>query len=310
MASAPNNPFENQGCLPSFLGNEAHQPDVHGSIQSVAPGIQRKRNADMIRFREVENLLSSDMSKLSVQERASALDDVHCVGEELKETPETVQQLLAEFEETVQSQQHQHPIYALALNQNRAYVEDSSFRLKFLRANLHNVQRAVSQMMDLLRNKAKYFGQDTVTREITTSDLTEDDIDLMLSARYFIPQERDRMGRPVAYIIDRESRHGIYTKVSTNLALICKLVQSCLTDLIASNIPDAGSLLCVLEYAYLTGGCTEERGGIDLVQPVQNNRFPLLPRSCPCVRLFSATTIFDAHLYDDFLRQDSTWRIV
>ena len=54
-------------------------------------------------MKETEEFLAAELKKLSVQERAKALDDVHCVGEELQQTPEMLQQSLAEFVCFVQS---------------------------------------------------------------------------------------------------------------------------------------------------------------------------------------------------------------
>ena len=153
-------------------------------------------------MKQAEDLLAKEMTKLSVQERAAAFDDVHCVGEEHQETPEMVQKALADFEQAVQKENH--PIYEFAVNQDRSFVEDPTFRLKFLRANFFDIEKSVRQMMDFLFYKAKYFGQDKVAREITVSDLTEDDLRVMLSGLYHIQEGRDRMGRVIVYLLDNE----------------------------------------------------------------------------------------------------------
>ena len=95
------------------------------------------------------------MNRLSVQERAKAFDDVHCVGEELHETPGMIQKSLIDFDQTLRKQQN--PIYEMAVNQIRQYVEDPTFRLKFLRAKLYDIGQAVRQMMSFLEQKAKYL---------------------------------------------------------------------------------------------------------------------------------------------------------
>ncbi|KAL3926317.1 MAG: hypothetical protein SGBAC_013525, partial [Bacillariaceae sp.] len=90
---------------------------------------------------QTEAFLAAELKELSAQEREEAFDDVHCVGVEIQETPEIIQRSLADFEEAVQKQRN--PVYDAAMNQNRAYVEDTTFRLKFLRAKLYNVREAV-----------------------------------------------------------------------------------------------------------------------------------------------------------------------
>lgn len=151
-------------------------------------------------MKQTEDLLASDLNQLSAQERSNALDDVHCVGEELKETPEMIEQSLQEFEQIVQ--QEKTPFYAIACQQNRSYVEDPSFRLKFLRANFHDVGPSVHQMMNFLRYKATYFGNDKIAHDITLDDLNEDDMALMLSNLYHVQDGRDRNGRVVVYLFN------------------------------------------------------------------------------------------------------------
>ncbi|CAJ1946595.1 unnamed protein product [Cylindrotheca closterium] len=144
-----------------------------------------------------EEIVASELSKLSVQERAQAFDDIHCVGEEMKETPEMVRISLAEFEEIVKKE---HNIfYEIAMTQDRTYVEDPSFRLKFLRANIHHVGKSVRQMMNFLQHKAAYFGNDKIAREITLDDLNEEDKACLLSGFCYIQEGRDRAGRTVIH---------------------------------------------------------------------------------------------------------------
>ncbi|CAJ1937616.1 unnamed protein product [Cylindrotheca closterium] len=158
---------------------------------------QRQQNHEGNEMKETEELLASELSKLSVQERAKALDDLHCVGEELQETPEMIQHSLSEFDYLVQTCANR--IYSVAVNQNRAYVQDSEFRLKFLRANMYDTRKSVHQMMSFLQQKALYFGEDKVAHDIAASDLNEDEIELMRSGFCQIQEGRDRNGRVVVF---------------------------------------------------------------------------------------------------------------
>jgi hypothetical protein len=78
---------------------------------------QRQQNRKGNEMKETEEFLAAELNKLSVQERAKALDDLHCVGEGLQETPETIQQSLAEFDDLVQTSANR--IYSVAVNQNQ-----------------------------------------------------------------------------------------------------------------------------------------------------------------------------------------------
>ena len=151
-----------------------------------------------LEIKETEEFLASQMSKLSVEERDEAIHDMHCVGEDLEETPEMVEKSLAELDNAIKHEKN--ATYEMAKVQNRAYVEDSSFRLKFLRANMHDVNRAVRQMVSFLEQKAIYFGIEKVAQEITLNDLTNEDIKFMRSGLFHIQQGRDRSGRVVLYL--------------------------------------------------------------------------------------------------------------
>eukprot|EP00980_Cylindrotheca_fusiformis_P019693 scaffold6870_cov121-Cylindrotheca_fusiformis.AAC.20 len=151
-------------------------------------------------MQQAEDLWAVDMSKLSLEERSKALDDVHCVGETIVETPEMLRKALSEFGE--EARRLSNPVYEIALQQNRQYVEGEAFRLKFLRCNLFEIKSSVSQMMKLLQYKAKYFGIDKLARDIVLADLTNEDRDLFQSGFLHVQQSKDRCGRNVLWFFN------------------------------------------------------------------------------------------------------------
>jgi len=163
------------------------------------PFVEMKTNQCWKEMKQTEEFLSAEASKLTTEERAKALDDLHCVGEEPTESFENVGKMLEQFENFVKLMQS--PIYSRAVRQNRAYVEDPYFRLRFLRCNLYDVHRSVVQMMNFLEHKELYFGNDKLAREITLDDLSEEDMGLMLSGLYHIQKERDRSGRVIVEVL-------------------------------------------------------------------------------------------------------------
>lgn len=184
---ASSSQYRKWSCVPR-IGSQQQQ---HGTNR-------RNDNHDrQDEMKQTEDLLASELNKLSVQERAKAFADVHCVGEELQETPEMITKSLAEFEELVQ--RDRNSVYEMAMTQNGAYVRDPTFRLNFLRANLHNVGKSVRQMMKFLQHKATYFGNDTVARDITLDDLNEEDKRLLWSGLYHIQEDKDRNGRVIIH---------------------------------------------------------------------------------------------------------------
>ncbi|CAJ1936696.1 unnamed protein product [Cylindrotheca closterium] len=203
-SSLSNNPFARRARLPCFNNDDGQAPkDKNTPNHFQMPGNSNINDAITIKpaMKETEELLASEMSQLSVQERSKAMDDLHCVGVELQETTEMIQKSLAEFEEAVQKERN--PIYKMAINQNRAYEEDPTFRLRFLRAKLYNVREAVRTMISFLEYKAKYFGDDKVARDITLDDLSEEDKQLMLSGLFHIQDGRDRNGRLIVHFFGK-----------------------------------------------------------------------------------------------------------
>ncbi|CAJ1965947.1 unnamed protein product [Cylindrotheca closterium] len=194
MASSPQHRvFEKGSCISLLKGCGSDNKSSQGNDVPVQNGnLQREE------MKETQDLLASGLSKLTVQERTEALYDVHCVGEELKEDPEIIQKALSDFDKAIQ--QEHNPTYEIASNQNKAYVQDPTFRLRFLRANSFNVGQSLGQMMKFLQYKAAYFGAETIAREITLDDLTTEDMKLMLSGLYHIQDGKDRMGRLVIYM--------------------------------------------------------------------------------------------------------------
>ncbi|CAJ1937922.1 unnamed protein product [Cylindrotheca closterium] len=162
---------------------------------------QRRQDNNLIwhEMRQTEQLLASEFNKLSVEERSEALDDIHCVGEELQENSDSIGRLLVEFEAFVE--QERNAFYDMAVKKNRAYVEDASFQLRFLRYNKYNVHQSVCQMMKFLEHKAKIFGKDKVSREITLQDLNDTAKELLVSGLYHIQKDRDQSGRVILYMM-------------------------------------------------------------------------------------------------------------
>lgn len=153
-------------------------------------------------MKSTEDFLASELGKLSVEERSGALDDLHCVGQDLEETPEMVENSLRELDRILI--QRNDSIYNIAASQNRAYVEDPNFRLRFLRAKLHDAEKAATQMIGFLSQKEIYFGREKLARDITLNDLDENDMKLLLSGRFHIQDGLDRKGRPVVYFLNHD----------------------------------------------------------------------------------------------------------
>lgn len=146
------------------------------------------------------DVLTFEFSKLSLQEQSQALSDIHHAGE-LQEDPVMIDKLLQDFEQEVG--RSKCAVYEQALKKDRSYVEDPGFRLKFLRANMHDVPKAVKQMFSFLKHKAKYFGNDKVASDITINDLTPEELKILLSGIYHIQEGTDKNGRVILHYFSK-----------------------------------------------------------------------------------------------------------
>ncbi len=89
------------------------------------------------------------------------------------------------------------------------FVHDRGFRLKFLRANLFDVNKAAWNFTRYLELLSKYYGPQALTRPLLFSDLTEAELDLLRAGHMQLLPTRDRSGRRVLNVF------GVYKKEHT-----------------------------------------------------------------------------------------------
>lgn len=152
-------------------------------------------------MRETQDYLRSEFNKLSVNEQTEVLNDIYCVGDGLQEPADLIEASLTNFHQELE--RGIFPVYEMALGQNRAYVQDPSFRLMFIRAKKHNVSDAAIQMENFLRHKATYFGFEKVARDITLEDLSTEEVSILLSGLFHVQDDTNRSGRVIIYSFNK-----------------------------------------------------------------------------------------------------------
>ena len=173
-------------------GFAASIQNEHTIPQVEVPDAQERKGKE-----ELDALLSQAMTQLTFQERQEQLEIVHGV-DQVVEDDAFIDSALQDLEQQLSSCDKTERMYEVAERLNPEYVRDRAFRLMFLRANSYDVAKAVHQMMNLLQQKAMYFGNDRVAREITLDDLKEEDQRLMLDMCH-IQEGKDQMGRVISY---------------------------------------------------------------------------------------------------------------
>jgi hypothetical protein len=145
---------------------------------------------------ETEAHLAQVMTKLSVEVRTEALEDLHGVSAGATgQCPKVIDRKLIEFDIEVSKQKNK--AYEKAESLSKEYVENREFRLIFLRFELFDVQEAVKLFMSLLATKLLYFGEKKLTKDIMLSDLNEDDIEVLESGAVQKLADTDSSGRVV-----------------------------------------------------------------------------------------------------------------
>ena len=144
----------------------------------------------------VDSMIAAELSKMSVEEREKAYLDIHGVNECIDESPEMIEQGLKEMKielELLPSRE----AYDRAMKMDEKYVSDRDFRLRFLRCDLFDAQKAAIRFAKHFQLKLDLFGPDKLVLDITQDDLEKDVMDVLYSGDgRFLPQ-RDRAGRLV-----------------------------------------------------------------------------------------------------------------
>lgn len=146
------------------------------------------------------DLLAKNLKQLSTKEREQVYFDLHGVSDAIHETPDFLTEKLREFQERLDAKPDT-PAYDLAHRKDASHVMSRVFRLKYLRADSYEADKAVDRMEGFLTIRIKLFGEDKVTGPITLDDLDEDDLKLAESGWVHRLPLRDRAGRLVTCMV-------------------------------------------------------------------------------------------------------------
>lgn len=169
----------------------------------------------MQNIEDAHAVLARELNSLSLQERNRVFESIHGVDDVMKETPEMVEEKLAEFQHAVESLETTEAslvtAYIQAKRDNPAYVANRAFRLMFLRAEGFDPQAAAVRMMQYLEEKLSRFGPKVLTRTLTMADLSTESRALLVDfGIHQILPARDSAGRAI-YLIhaDDAPRHVV-----------------------------------------------------------------------------------------------------
>ena len=181
--------------------------------------------------KQADNLLTKELSRLSVEERNDITEEMHGVRTLAREeTAEFLEQSLAELETFLNQMRtdppslknafilSQRPDFGHTTGNNelrRTYVNDTNFRLRFLRCELFDAKKAALRMIKYLDLVLELCGDYALQRQIKITDFSKDEMKVLRSGCIQLLPYRDRAGRPIlAFVGDMGWNYGIRLKVS------------------------------------------------------------------------------------------------
>jgi len=152
---------------------------------------QKRNNADGKDYSSeyIDSLLAKEFTSLTVQEWSKTYEEIHGVSDCVDETPAFVENCLSQIDDEL-SRISDKAAYDMAMQQDKAYVTDDKFRLMFLRATGFDPRKAAVRLVAFLEGKLRFFGMETLTRQLQLSDLDADDLSCLRRGIFsFCPSE-------------------------------------------------------------------------------------------------------------------------
>lgn len=147
--------------------------------------------------KRVEELLSRELEKLSIDEHEKIVFEVHGIVPQEDEDDCIVERKLKELEEELDLIERKGA-YNLAVRLNPSYVHSRHFRLMFLRCQRFETTSAASMIVRHFEEKRRLFGDgEVLAREVRQSDLSSEDHVLLQSGFAQVLPSRDAAGRSI-----------------------------------------------------------------------------------------------------------------
>lgn len=155
----------------------------------------------------VNNLLSKELLQLSIEDRTAIQEEIHgvtCLARE--ETPHLLEKSLVELAMALENDDFIPPqkkqAYIRSQQYVQTYVNDESFRLRFLRFALFNAKKAAEQIAQFLDVAAELFGVFALQRAVRLSDFDNHDLKYLREGEFQFLPFRDRSGRRIMAVMN------------------------------------------------------------------------------------------------------------
>lgn len=231
------------------MSTEVPTPGVSSSCCSVKGGFNSShRHHNNHQDNDLDAVLIQGMKDLSFDELQREQEEMHGICNDFKEETDVMNGLISSLEEHL-DRIKKGTAYEIAEEINPAYATRRDIFVIFLRGNRYEPKPAAKQMIKYFDLKQELFGTESLGREITTKDLTEEDKVTLMEGSLQIANCKDRAGRIIVFGFP-----GLRQSKSPKSELRVRFFQF---DYIAKEATSRGYILV----SYSIGGYQDTRAG-------------------------------------------------
>ena len=224
MSRGPQNNNGTAGCFPGIFGGSGGENEISEPVNSIlsvrsqaknfrgnpsgfsgsytqkkakrkAQGSDGTENLDSDHS-DLSSLIASELSKLSIEDRVKALEEVHGVVQNIEEDPNEINRLFDKVKEELKRLRYKQA-YEKAAFMSSTYVNNPQFVLSFLRAENYNPRHTAIRLAEHFKFKLELFGEHTLVRDIFYDDLTDEEKLILNSGFFHFLTSTDRAGRQI-----------------------------------------------------------------------------------------------------------------
>ena len=153
---------------------------------------------------EIEDLPYKDLLKLSQQERNDITEEIHGVQNLCpEENPVMIDESLRRFAACLEEIPADQKTAYLRAQETYAgtYINDDEWRLRFLRCDLFDAEKAANRMVNFLDFLSDIFGDYVLKRHLQLTDFSWDEMQAFRRGHFQLLPYRDRSGRRVFTVV-------------------------------------------------------------------------------------------------------------
>lgn len=177
--------------LPNRGIDRSASPDMNAVFVNAHPNLD---------LPELEKGWAKEYTEKAVDDRELLINELHGVSSRaVQETPQIIAEALTAFEEAVSGSvpEFLKGSYLRACEMNSTYVQSVPFRLKFLRAELFDAEKAALRYVRNLNYLHDKFGDVALMRQLYLSDLSSEEMRFFKQGYIQILPFRDTVGRRI-----------------------------------------------------------------------------------------------------------------